>query len=129
MTISFTTHKTSSENQCIYAYIIQKCGKICKTWFLWYQGLYLKIDPRTLQVKKHILIYMLYCMKKDHVEQHGFNAAINKLIRVCGAEISSKECQIMTVWFVTHLGGYFSLRQSDYIIHCCFEPVLQSWFF
>ena len=31
--------------------------------------------------------------------QHGFNAAIDKLIQGRGAEISSKKCQILTVWF------------------------------
>ena len=30
---------------------------------------------------------------------HGFNAAIGKSIRVCGTEISSEKCQILTVWF------------------------------
>jgi hypothetical protein len=38
-------------------------------------------------------------MREEEEEQHDSNEAIDELIRVCGAEISSEKCQILTVWF------------------------------
>jgi hypothetical protein len=35
---------------------------------------------------------------EDHDLQHGFNVANYKLISVLGGEISSDNCQILTVW-------------------------------
>ena len=43
------------------------------------------------------ILDLLY--SKEPALHHGFNAAIGKLIQVCGDEISFEKCQILTVWF------------------------------
>ena len=67
------------EKQCIYEYIIHKCGQN-----LLKMGFYPKNDQIPFRPRNIILKYRLYCILP--ALQHGFNKEINRLIRGRGAE-------------------------------------------
>ena len=80
-------------------YRTQKWGQNPQKMASGYEHFQPNFDSAPLNAKKkYSQIYgLLY--SKEPALQHRFNEAIGKLIRVCGAEISSEKCQILTVWF------------------------------
>ena len=89
----------SSENQCGYIYRTQKWGQNLQKMGSGYEHFHPKFELGPLKQKKKYSQIQGLLYSKEPALQHRFNEAIGKLIRVLEAEISSKKCQILAVWF------------------------------